>query len=38
VNRGKVIGIRGGVVGGVGVRDLVGDHRRSQGHGAEGVG
>jgi hypothetical protein len=34
----QVTGIRGGVVGGAGVRDPVGDRRGSQGHGAEGVG
>jgi hypothetical protein len=38
VNIGQVTSIRGGVVGGAGVHDLVGDHRGSQGHGVEGVG
>jgi hypothetical protein len=37
-NRGQVTSIRGGVVGGVRVRDPVGDRQRSQGHGVEGLG
>jgi hypothetical protein len=37
-DKGQVIGIRGGVDGGAGVGDPIGDHRRDQGHGVEGVG
>jgi hypothetical protein len=37
MNRGQVTDIRGGVVGGVRVRDLFNDRRGFQGHGAEGV-
>jgi hypothetical protein len=38
VNRGQVISIQHGVVGGAGVRDPVGDRWGSQDHGVEGVG
>jgi hypothetical protein len=37
-DKGQVTGIRGGVVGGVGVNDPIFDRRRDQGHGVEGVG
>jgi hypothetical protein len=38
VDRSQVIGIQCGVVGGAEVYDPIGNHRESQGHGAEGVG
>jgi hypothetical protein len=38
MNRSQVIDISSGVVGGIGVRDSLSDHRGSQDHGAEGVG
>jgi hypothetical protein len=38
MNRSQVNNISSGVVGGIGVRDSLNDHRGSQDHDAEGVG